>query len=90
MPLHVSGIHKITVVGDVITGRVEQGSVKPGAEVVFLPTHTKVNGNLSSFFDESILVADLGRKREREREREREKERRKERKESLPLVCYRV
>jgi elongation factor 1-alpha len=30
-------------VGTVITGRVEQGSLKPGDEVVFLPTHTSAN-----------------------------------------------
>jgi elongation factor 1-alpha len=36
----ISGVFKIKGVGDVLTGRVEQGSVKPGDEVVFLPTHT--------------------------------------------------
>eukprot|EP00172_Hildenbrandia_rubra_P004551 Plantae.Rhodophyta-Hildenbrandia_rubra.ctg940.p2 GENE.Plantae.Rhodophyta-Hildenbrandia_rubra.ctg940~~Plantae.Rhodophyta-Hildenbrandia_rubra.ctg940.p2 ORF type:complete len:467 (+),score=92.31 Plantae.Rhodophyta-Hildenbrandia_rubra.ctg940:2450-3850(+) len=36
----VSGVYKIKGVGDVITGRVEQGTVKPGDEVTFLPTHT--------------------------------------------------
>jgi elongation factor 1-alpha len=36
----VSGVYKIKGVGDVITGRVEQGVIKPGEEVVFLPTHT--------------------------------------------------
>merc|ERR1719207_98773 len=40
MRLPVSGIYKIKGVGDVITGRVEQGAVKPGEEVIFLPTHT--------------------------------------------------
>lgn len=35
----ISGIYKIKGVGDVLTGRVEQGSVKPGQEVVFHPTH---------------------------------------------------
>merc|ERR1711966_267041 len=30
-------------VGDVLAGRVEQGQVKPGEEVVFLPTHTASN-----------------------------------------------
>merc|ERR1712216_778789 len=39
----VSGVYKIKGVGDVITGRVEQGSVSPGAEVNFLPTHTSSN-----------------------------------------------
>merc|ERR1712153_127883 len=40
MRLPVSGVYKIKGVGDVLTGRVEQGSVKPGEEVKFLPTHT--------------------------------------------------
>jgi elongation factor 1-alpha len=39
----VSGVYKIKGVGDVITGRVEQGLVKPGDEVKFLPTHTASN-----------------------------------------------
>eukprot|EP00919_Chromeraceae_sp_WS-2016_P024621 GHVR01058195.1.p1 GENE.GHVR01058195.1~~GHVR01058195.1.p1 ORF type:complete len:489 (-),score=84.89 GHVR01058195.1:217-1614(-) len=40
MRMPVSGIYKIKGVGDVITGRVEQGVVEPGKEVLFLPTHT--------------------------------------------------
>jgi elongation factor 1-alpha len=40
MRMPVSGVYKIKGVGDVITGRVEQGAVKPGQEVKFLPTHT--------------------------------------------------
>merc|ERR1712072_526611 len=40
MRLPVSGVYKIKGVGDVLTGRVEQGGVKPGEEVLFLPTHT--------------------------------------------------
>lgn len=36
----VSGVYQIKGVGDVLTGRVEQGSVEPGKEVKFLPTHT--------------------------------------------------
>jgi elongation factor 1-alpha len=43
MRMPVSGIHKIKGVGDVLAGRVEQGVVKPGEEVVFLPTHTASN-----------------------------------------------
>merc|ERR1719326_2487139 len=43
MRLPVSGIYKIKGVGDVIAGRVEQGAVKPGEEVVFLPTHSSSN-----------------------------------------------
>jgi elongation factor 1-alpha len=36
----VSGVYKIKGVGDVITGRIEQGVVKPSDETVFLPTNT--------------------------------------------------
>jgi elongation factor 1-alpha len=36
----VSGIYKIKGVGDVITGRVEQGTVNPGDEVIFVPSYT--------------------------------------------------
>ena len=36
----ISGVYKIKGVGDVLTGRVEQGTVKPGDEVVFIPTHS--------------------------------------------------
>jgi len=39
----ISGIYKIKGVGDVLAGRVEQGVVKPGEEVIFLPTHTTSN-----------------------------------------------
>jgi elongation factor 1-alpha len=40
MRMPVSGVYKIKGVGDVITGRVEQGAVKPGQEVLFVPTNT--------------------------------------------------
>jgi elongation factor 1-alpha len=43
MRMPISGIYKIKGVGDVLAGRVEQGIVKPGEEVVFLPTHTTSN-----------------------------------------------
>merc|ERR1712190_274878 len=43
MRMPISGIYKIKGVGDVSAGRVEQGVVKPGEEVVFLPTHTASN-----------------------------------------------
>jgi elongation factor 1-alpha len=36
----VSGVYKIKGVGDVITGRVEQGKVEVGKEMIFLPTNT--------------------------------------------------
>merc|ERR1711990_1377900 len=40
MRLPISGVYKIKGVGDVLAGRVEQGSVRPGEDVVFIPTHT--------------------------------------------------
>jgi len=40
MRMPLSGIYKIKGVGDVLAGRVEQGIVKPGEEVVFLPTNS--------------------------------------------------
>jgi elongation factor 1-alpha len=43
MRLPISGVYKIKGVGDVLAGRVEQGSVKPNEEVIFLPTHTASN-----------------------------------------------
>jgi len=39
----VSGIYKIKGCGDVITGRLEQGTTKPGDEVIFVPTDTASN-----------------------------------------------
>lgn len=36
----VSGVYKIKGSGDVITGRVEQGIIKPEDQILFLPTHT--------------------------------------------------
>lgn len=46
----ISGIYKIKGVGDVITGRIEQGVLKPGEEVVFLPTHTTANPCVGKIF----------------------------------------
>merc|ERR1712178_658846 len=54
MRLPVSGVYKIKGVGDVITGRVEQGAVKPGEEVIFLPTHTA-----STNFSAQLQVLDI-------------------------------
>merc|ERR1711879_626817 len=34
---------KIKGVGSVICGRIEQGTLKPGQEVKFMPTHTEAN-----------------------------------------------
>jgi elongation factor 1-alpha len=39
----VSGVHKIKGVGDVITGRIEQGTVTPGQEVSFIPSSLVTN-----------------------------------------------
>jgi len=38
MRMPVSGVYKIKGVGDVITGRIEQGTLKPGCNVGFAPT----------------------------------------------------
>jgi len=46
----ISGVFKIKGVGDVLTGRVEQGEVKPGDEVVFHPTHTTSNSCTGKVF----------------------------------------
>jgi elongation factor 1-alpha len=41
MRVPLSGVYKIKGVGDVLTGRVEQGKVSPGDACLFLPTHSK-------------------------------------------------
>jgi elongation factor 1-alpha len=46
----VSGVYKIKGVGDVITGRVEQGKVEVGKEMIFLPTHTTSKPCLGKVF----------------------------------------
>jgi elongation factor 1-alpha len=48
--LPISGAYKIKGVGDVLAGRVEQGLVKPGDEVIFLPTHTQANPCIGKVF----------------------------------------
>jgi elongation factor 1-alpha len=48
--LPISGAYKIKGVGDVLAGRVEQGEVKPGDEVIFLPTHTAANPCIGKVF----------------------------------------
>jgi elongation factor 1-alpha len=40
----ISGVHQMKNVGNVFTGRVEQGILKPSDEVVFLPTHNVADG----------------------------------------------
>merc|ERR1712107_598556 len=50
MRMPISGIYNIKGVGDVLAGRVEQGIVKPGEEVAFLPTHTASNPCVGKVF----------------------------------------
>jgi len=50
MRVPISGAYKIKGVGDVLAGRVEQGIVKPGDEVIFLPTHTTANPCVGKVF----------------------------------------
>lgn len=50
MRVPISGAYKIKGVGDVLAGRVEQGILKPGDEVVFLPTHTAANPCVGKVF----------------------------------------
>jgi elongation factor 1-alpha len=39
----VGSVHNIKGVGTIVCGRIEQGTVKPGDELVFIPTHTDSN-----------------------------------------------
>jgi elongation factor 1-alpha len=50
MRVPISGIYKIKGVGDVVAGRVEQGTVEANKEVIFLPTHTAANACLGKVF----------------------------------------
>jgi len=50
MRVPLSGVYKIKGVGDVLTGRVEQGAVRPGDECVFLPTHSKSTACIGKIF----------------------------------------
>ena len=43
MRLPVANIYNIKGVGTVLAGRIEQGTVQPGKDVIFLPTHTATN-----------------------------------------------
>lgn len=59
----ISGVFKIKGVGDIITGRVEQGKIFPSNEVVFLPTHTDTNrsdGKIFSIEMHHKTVAEAG------------------------------
>lgn len=46
----INGVFNIKGVGDVLTGRCEQGLLKQGAEVIFLPTHTEANPCVGKVF----------------------------------------
>lgn len=46
----IGSVHSIRGVGDVLTGRVEQGVIEPGTEVVFLPNHTDTNPCVGKVF----------------------------------------
>merc|ERR1711916_352255 len=50
MRVPISGIYKIKGVGDVVAGRVEQGTVEINKEVIFLPTHTAANACAGKVF----------------------------------------
>jgi elongation factor 1-alpha len=50
MRVPLSGVYKIKGVGDVLTGRVEQGKVSPGNECMFLPTHSASTGCTGKVF----------------------------------------
>jgi elongation factor 1-alpha len=50
MRVPLSGVYKIKGVGDVLTGRVEQGAVHPGEECMFIPTHTGSTGCTGKVF----------------------------------------
>jgi len=39
----VGSVHNIKGVGTIVCGRIEQGKVKPGDELIFIPTHTESN-----------------------------------------------
>merc|ERR1719461_1042521 len=58
MRMPVSGVYKIKGVGDVITGRIEQGTLKPGCSVGFAPTG--VDGKLFSIEMHHKSVAKAG------------------------------
>merc|ERR1712058_216742 len=59
MRMPISGIYKIKGVGDVLAGRVEQGVVKPGEEVIFLPTHSASNA-----FGGKVFTVEMHHKRQ--------------------------
>merc|ERR1711972_154080 len=56
----VSGVYKIKGVGDVITGRVEQGAISPGANVRFYPTGCTGNIFSIEMHHKSVEIAGCG------------------------------
>ena len=57
----IFGIYENKGVGDVLAGRVDQGIVKPGEEVFFLPTHTASNRAPEKFSPSKCTVTELTR-----------------------------
>jgi elongation factor 1-alpha len=61
----ISGVYNIKGAGTILTGRVEQGVVRPGDEVVFIPTHSVSNACSGKVFSiemhhRSVEVAGSG------------------------------
>ena len=56
----VSGVYKIKGVGDVITGRVEQGTISPGVNVKFYPTGCGGNVFSIEMHHKSVEIANCG------------------------------
>merc|ERR1719334_2431517 len=56
----VSGVYKIKGVGDVITGRVEQGAITPGANVRFYPTGCTGNIFSIEMHHKNVELAQVG------------------------------
>ena len=50
MRLPISGVYNIKGAGDVLTGRIEQGTVRPNEQVKFLPTDTTANSCTGTVF----------------------------------------
>merc|ERR1711916_342367 len=59
MRVPIGGIYKIKGVGDVLAGRVEQGTVEANKEVIFLPTHTAANKCEVKDFTAQVQTLDI-------------------------------
>merc|ERR1719437_394196 len=56
----VSGVYKIKGVGDVITGRIEQGAINPGVQVRFYPTGCSGKAFSIEMHHKNVEVANCG------------------------------